>query len=86
MQLIRKLKELHLIHEKMKIQTSTLTKGQSQYKDRINEVRILKVKVIDLKRDHAILFYNAKNINILKRELHNLNRELGQEKTKVCII
>jgi predicted RNase H-like nuclease (RuvC/YqgF family) len=67
----------------MRIQASTLVKGQAQYKDRLNEVRILKVKIADIKREHAILSYNAKDISVLKREIHSLNKELIQEKTKV---
>jgi hypothetical protein len=71
--------------EKVRIQTSTLIKGNAQYKDRVNEIRILKIKLQNLNRDHAILEFNCKNINVLKREIQNINKELNQEKTKVSI-
>ncbi|CAM6008539.1 unnamed protein product [Sphagnum balticum] len=82
-QVVRRNQEVKLLYEKMRIQASTLVKGQAQYKDRLNEVRILKVKIADIKREHAILSYNAKDISVLKREIHSLNKELIQEKTKV---
>lgn len=71
--------------EKVRIQTSTLIKGNAQYKDRVNEIRILKIKLQNLNRDHGILEFNCKNINVLKREIQNINKELSQEKTKVSI-
>ncbi len=82
-QVVRRNQEVKLLYEKMRIQASTLVKGQAQYKDRLNEVRILKVKIADIKREHAILSYNARDISVLKREIHSLNKELIQEKTKV---
>jgi hypothetical protein len=54
-QLIRRNDELALLYEKIKIQQSTLSKGQMQYRDRLNEIRVLKIKLNDLKRELHIL-------------------------------
>jgi hypothetical protein len=45
LQLIRRNDELALLYEKIKIQQSTLSKGQIQYRDRLTEIRVLKVPV-----------------------------------------
>eukprot|EP00873_Tetraselmis_striata_P013169 jgi/Tetstr1/433433/TSEL_022707.t1 len=82
-QLIRRNDELALLYEKIKIQQSTLNKGQIQYRDRLNEIRVLKIKLNDLKRELHILKNSVANIDVLKREVHHLGRELLQERTKV---
>merc|ERR1719201_1871594 len=48
-QLIRRNDELALLYEKIKIQQSTLHKGEAQYKDRLQEIRLLKLQTQDLK-------------------------------------
>jgi len=73
------------LYEKIKIQQSTLSKGQIQYRDRLNEIRVLKIKLNDLKRELHILKSSVANIDVLKREVHQLGRELLQERTKVRI-
>merc|ERR1712100_510646 len=44
-QLIRRNDELALLYEKIKIQQSTLQKGEIQYKDRVEEIKLLKTKI-----------------------------------------
>jgi hypothetical protein len=77
-QLIRRNDELALLYEKIKIQQSTLSKGQIQYRDRLNEIRVLKIKLNDLKRELHILKSSVANIDVLKKEVHQLGRELLQ--------
>eukprot|EP01018_Ginkgo_biloba_P018632 Gb_32901 [translate_table: standard] len=55
LQLMRRNEELALLYEKIKIQQSTLNKGMVQYRTRLNEIRMLKIKLTDLKREHSIL-------------------------------
>ncbi len=80
---LRRNDELALLYEKIKIQQSTLSKGQIHYRDRLNEIRVLKIKLNDLKRELHILKSSVANIDVLKREVHQLGRELLQERTKV---
>ena len=82
-QLIRRNDELALLYEKIKIQQSALSKGQVQYRDRLNEVRVLKIRLNDLKRELHILKSSVANIDVLKREVHGLGKQLLQERTKV---
>jgi hypothetical protein len=61
-QLVRRNDELALLYEKIKIQQSTLNKGELQYKSRIEDIRILKLEIKRLRRERKIL--NAKVANI----------------------
>lgn len=82
-QLIRRNDELALLYEKIKILQSSLSRGQSQYRDRLNEIRILRIKLADLNRELTILKRSVADVNVLKREVHSLGRQLLQECTKV---
>ena len=82
-QLVRRNDELALLYEKIKIQQSILNKGQLQYRDRLDELRVLKVKLGDGARELGVLKSSFGNIDVLKREVHHLGRELLQERTKV---
>lgn len=82
-QLIRRNDELALLYEKLKIQQSTLAKGEAQYSERLQDIRVLKLKITDLQRELAIARHQVGQSDELKREVYHLQRELLQEKTKV---
>lgn len=82
-QLIRRNDELALLYEKLKIQHSTLSKGEAQYQERLQDIRVLKLKVTDLKRELYIAKHQVGQADELKRQVYHLQRELLQEKTKV---
>jgi len=82
-QLIRKNDELALLYEKIKIQQSTLAKGESQYWDRINDFKLLNQKIRDQNRELKIHHQQSNTIPDLKGEIHNLQKELIDEKLKV---
>lgn len=44
-QLVRRNEELRLLYEKIKVQQSTLQRGQAAYRGRLNEIRAMKIKV-----------------------------------------
>ena len=82
-QLIRRNDELALLYEKLKIQQSTLRKGEAQYAQRVEDIRIMKLKIKDLLREAVIAKGNVVNVDGVRRELMHKNKELLQEKTKV---
>ncbi|KAL4853863.1 Cilia- and flagella-associated protein 58 [Chlorella vulgaris] len=82
-QLVRRNEELRLLYEKIKIQHSVLYRGQAQYRDRLNEIRVLKMKVSGLQRELVALKSSVTNAEVLRREVHHLNRELLAERSKV---
>jgi len=85
-QLIRRNDELALLYEKIKIQQSTLNKGEVQYRERLEDIRMLKLKINDLKRKLHMLKQQTSNIDVLRNEVYHLQRELLSERTKVDLL
>ncbi|EGD80250.1 hypothetical protein PTSG_10926 [Salpingoeca rosetta] len=81
-QLTRRNAELELLYQKLQIQASTLEKGEVQYRQREEDIRLLKVEIKRLKRERSLLSKNVSNIEELRRELFKVQRELLKEKTR----
>merc|ERR1711998_430133 len=82
-QLIRRNDELALLYEKIKIQQSTLQKGELCYQERLEEIRTVKRKISNLQRELHIARNQGRNADHLKRQVYSLQRNLLQERTKV---
>lgn len=82
-QLIRRNDELALLYEKIRIQQSTLSKGETQYRERLQDLRALKIAINHLKQELQIRSQEVTNIDALKNEIYHVQRELLQERTKV---
>merc|ERR1712048_1496478 len=82
-QLIRRNVELDLLYEKIKIQESTLKKGEIQYKNRLEEITKQKDEIAGLKLELFKAQRQAENTGDLKKEVYHLQRDLLQERTKV---
>ncbi|PRP78294.1 flagellar associated protein [Planoprotostelium fungivorum] len=82
-QLIRKNDELALLYEKIKVQQSTLSKGEAQYHERLEDIRVLKIMIMDLKRELGLIRLKTSKVETLKNEVYHLERQLLQERTKV---
>jgi chromosome segregation ATPase len=82
-QLIRRNDELALLYEKIRIQQSTLNKGEIQYRDRLVDIRMLRLKIQELKRNLHITQGQVRNIEELKKQITSLQHQLMQERTKV---
>merc|ERR1712149_13459 len=81
-QLIRRNEEIALLYEKIKIQQSTLQKGEIQFKERVDEIAAFKNNIRKLKRELHVAQDQVVNIEALKKEIHHLNKELLQEQSK----
>ncbi|CAF2045131.1 unnamed protein product [Rotaria magnacalcarata] len=81
-QLVRRNDELALLYEKLKIQQSTLNKGELQYKSRLEDLRILKLELKKLRHDKGTLQDKVSNTEDLKREVFHVQRELLRERTR----
>jgi chromosome segregation ATPase len=86
MQLIRRNDELALLYEKLKVQRSALRHGEAQYSARMDDLRLLRIKVKDLVRENRLYAGSGEQIAELRREILHLQRELLQEKTKVTAL
>lgn len=65
-QLVRRNDELALLYEKIKIQQSILNKGEMQYRQRIEDIRLLKLEIKKLRREKAILGKSVANVEELR--------------------
>ncbi|CAF1073735.1 unnamed protein product [Adineta steineri] len=81
-QLVRRNDELALLYEKLKIQQSTLNKGELQYKGRLEDLRILKLELKKLRHEKGTLQDKVSNTDDLKREVFHVQRELLRERTR----
>mmetsp|Transcript_40025 Transcript_40025/g.89752 ORF Transcript_40025/g.89752 Transcript_40025/m.89752 type:complete len:912 (+) Transcript_40025:82-2817(+) len=82
-QLIRRNDELALLYEKLKIQMSTLRTGEAQYGARLEDLRVLRLKVKDLMRELALSRSQGGSVDDSRRELIAAQKELLLEKAKV---
>ena len=81
-QLIKRDEELHLLYEKIKIQKSTLKKGEMYFQQRIDEI----IRIINLIKTHKRELIDSQKetqcIPDLKREIYLLERDLLEQKQK----
>jgi len=82
-QLIRRNEELGLLYEKIRIQRSTLQKGELQYIERVREISTLKRRIRELAAEMGGLKGSVGALGTLRNEVYQLQRELLQERTKV---
>eukprot|EP00753_Platysulcus_tardus_P014725 PLAT4437.6.p1 GENE.PLAT4437.6~~PLAT4437.6.p1 ORF type:complete len:966 (-),score=601.38 PLAT4437.6:117-3014(-) len=82
-QLIRRNEELSMLYEKIKIQKSTLAKGEAQYRQRMTEIGEVGSRIKELQEELTISKQQVSNVDELRNEVFRLERELIQEKTKV---
>ncbi|KAJ8322580.1 hypothetical protein O5D80_008685 [Batrachochytrium dendrobatidis] len=85
-QLIRRNDELSLLYEKIKIQTSTLNKGEIQYRERLEDIRVLRLEIKRLRREKAILQTETQNVDSLRNEIFRLQRDVLRERTRVKVL
>ncbi|XP_061412500.1 cilia- and flagella-associated protein 58 [Lethenteron reissneri] len=81
-QLVRRNDELALLYEKIKIQQSTLNKGEVQYRQRLEDIRLLKLEIRKLRREKNILTRSTANVEDLRREVYHMQRDLLRERTR----
>lgn len=81
-QLVRRNDELALLYEKIKIQKSTLNKGEVQYNQRLDDVRVLKLEIRKMRREKKLMDKSVRNLDDLRREVYHLQRELLRERTR----
>merc|ERR1712190_635768 len=74
--------ELALLYEKIKIQQSTLQKGETQYDERVKDVATLKGQIRAAKAEVSHAKTQVTNVESLKREVHHLNKVLLREESK----
>lgn len=84
-QLIKRQEELQLLYEKIKIQQSTLKKGEIYYQKRYEDIEQLKAQIADVKKQIIVHQNETACIVDLKKEIYLLQKELLelQQKEKI---
>ncbi|CAG9330022.1 unnamed protein product [Blepharisma stoltei] len=82
-QLIKRNEELASLYEKIKIQQSTLAKGEVQYQERVIEATLLKNQIAGLKREYLIAKNQVSSTSELKKEVYRLQKDLMIVRTKI---
>jgi len=85
-QLIRRNDELALLYEKIKIQQSSISVGETGYRDRLEDLRVLKLRANALRRELQLQRAESNDLEFLRAEVYSLQRELLQDRTKVKAI
>lgn len=85
-QLIRRNDELALLREKLRVQQSALKNGETQYNARLDDIRTLRSKVKELTKSTQNQQNNGGELDSMRREMLQVQKELLQEKTKVTAL
>lgn len=64
----------------------TLQRGEAQYNERLEDIRLLKFEVKRLRTEKALLVKNIANVSDLRQEVFHLNRDLARERLKVTAL
>lgn len=56
--------------------------GEIQYRQRVEDIRLLKLEIKKLRREKHILTKSVANVEELRREVYNMQRELLRERTR----
>ena len=84
--MIRRNEELSLLYEKMKITTSALNKGEIQYGERLEDIRVLRLEIKKLRREKGMLQTDTQNIENLRSEIFRLQKDILRERTRVKVL
>jgi len=81
-QLIKRNEELALLYEKIKIQKSTLQKGELYYQEKVQDLFNIRKQIADLKRQLIVSQNETACIPDLKREVYLLQKEFLEQQQK----
>ncbi|NXR41748.1 CFA58 protein, partial [Zosterops hypoxanthus] len=85
-QLIHRNDEVALLYEKIKIQQAILNRGETEYRQRMEDMRILRLEIKKLRREKGILGKSVANVEELRREFNHMQKELLREQTRCKIL
>lgn len=85
-QIVRRNDELSLQYQRIQTLSDTLSRGEKEYAQRLEEIRLLQLEVKKLCIDKAALTKNTANIGDLRGEVFHLERNLTKERLKVVAL
>lgn len=81
-QLIKRNEELQLLYEKIKIQQSTLQKGEIYYQERVKDIEQLMNEIAEAKKKLTVTSGETACIKDLKKEIYLLEKEYLEQQQK----
>lgn len=81
-QLVRRNDEMGLLIEKLQISELAINKGESEYNHRLDDIRLLKIEIANMRQQNDLLKNGIANNADMRIEVLQLNRELNQERVK----
>ena len=80
--LAAKTQEIEVLQRKVDVQQKVNERGEANYNERQEDVRLLRLEVKRLKEEIAFLSNDTKNLDALKKEVLKLERDLMQQKSR----
>ena len=71
------------LNKKVDVQEKAMTRGEAMYKEREEDIRVLKLEIKRLRQEESYLQKSSQNMEEMKKEVLQLQKDLLQEKTKV---
>ncbi|KAK9501255.1 hypothetical protein O3M35_011998 [Rhynocoris fuscipes] len=81
-QLDRRVSEITSLNERQEVLTSLLSRGEAHYNQRIEDIRLLKLEIIQLRREKQVLQKGFENNADLRGEIYFLHKELSEERQR----
>ncbi|XP_062541404.1 cilia- and flagella-associated protein 58 [Armigeres subalbatus] len=81
-QLTQRVDEINNLTEKLNMLNMALDRGESQYRDRLDDIRLLKIEISNLRSQRNLLTRGLANTADMRQEVLQLNRVLNQERVK----
>lgn len=85
-QIVRRNDEMRLQNNKLQVLSQTLTAGEKEYAQRMDEIRMLKIEIKKLRLEKGALIKHTRNLGDLRSEVFNLERNLTKERIKVVAL
>ncbi|XP_073818892.1 uncharacterized protein [Musca autumnalis] len=83
LQMVRRNDEIVLLKEKLCITQTALDQGQTQYNQRVEDIRLLKMEITNLQTERECLSRAIKSTADMREEIIRLQRSLNQERIRV---
>ncbi|XP_017007320.3 cilia- and flagella-associated protein 58 [Drosophila takahashii] len=83
LQMVRRNDEVHLLREKLDMMQKVIDRGTMQYNQRLEDIRLLKVEVVNLRSSHECMQREVGNKAAMRHDVIRLERQLNRERLKV---
>ncbi|KAL7037493.1 hypothetical protein ACKWTF_009254 [Chironomus riparius] len=85
-QITRKCGEIELLNQKINMMQMALDRSNSQYNDRLEDVKFLKIEIKNLRSQRNLLARGSANTADMRQEVLQLNRVLVQERVRSKVL